>query len=64
MQTMENEKMASAMERSKQRIFISEISSASGALAVWVQDKLFVDNWSIDDVKIAIKSAMKVCERE
>lgn len=55
--------MASAMERSKQRMFVRELETVSGSLAIWAQER-FLNDWSIEDVKLQIKEAMKVCGRE
>lgn len=55
--------MNACMERSKQRMFVKELEKVSGALAVWAQER-FLNDWSLDDVKLHISNAMVVCGRE
>lgn len=63
MQTNGEWVMATAMERSKQRMFVDKLAKVSGALAIWAQER-FMNDWSIADVKLHIKNAMEVCERD
>lgn len=52
------------MNRDQKHLFIKELETVSTSLAQWAQYRLFAEDWSIEDVKVAIRNAMKVCERE
>lgn len=56
--------MNGCIELSKKIMFVKELEQVSIMLAVWAQDKMFVHEWSISDVKANIRCAMKVCERD
>jgi hypothetical protein len=55
-------KMTTCMERSKQRMFVRELETVSGALAIWAQER-FLNDWSIEDVKAHILNAAKLAGR-
>lgn len=50
--------------RSDKRRFISKLEAVSGSLAVWAQERLHNDGWSIEDCKMHLRNAMKVAEVE
>lgn len=56
--------MNACMERSKKRMFVRKLETVSAALAFWAQQRFEYDEWSIDDVKLHIKNAMDVCDRD
>ena len=56
--------MNTCIERSKKRMFLRDLERASVALAFWAQQRFEYDDWSIADVKLHIKNAMKICERD
>lgn len=43
--------------------FVRELETVSSSLSTWAQNRLTKDDWSIEDVKTAIKAAMTVCGR-
>ena len=49
--------------RSDKRRFISELESVSGSLAVWAQERLHKDGWSVEDCKTHLRNVMKIVER-
>ena len=56
--------MNACIERFKKRMFVRDLETVSAALAFWAQQRFEYDDWSIDDVKLHIKNAMKIVERD
>lgn len=63
MKHSEIEYMNACMERSKQRMFVRKLETASTLLAAWAQDR-FNDGFSIEDVKFAICTTAKLIEKD
>lgn len=46
-----------------ERAFVRELETVSSALAVWAQEQI-AKGWTIADVKLVIKNAMTICNRD
>lgn len=48
--------------RQKQQEFVAELETVAGSLAIWAKEKFEEDDWSIADVKFALKNAARICD--
>ncbi len=55
--------MATFKERSDRRVFIRKLETVSADIAMWAQSK-FDQDWSVEDVKIALRNAAEIVGRE